>query len=240
MESIRKEKETIRTMFNRIAHRYDFLNHFLSLGIDRYWRVRVKNILKKELIHSPSSHILDLAVGTADLAICIAALKPEKIIGIDISEEMLKIGIHKVRKKKLDNIIELIKAEAELLPFDSQTFDAATVAFGVRNFYDLEKGLSEIFRVLKQNGLVVILEFSQPHLFPVKQLYRIYFKSILPFFGRLISGDKTAYRYLPQSVYSFPEGTNFVQMLEHAGFTDVTFKPLLFGISTIYTGKKIY
>ena len=226
-------------MFNSIARHYDFLNHFLSFGIDKCWRKKVISILKKELQQKTSFQILDIATGTGDLAIQAASLNPEKIIGIDISEEMLKIGEQKIIKKNLNNLIEFKIAEAETLPFQNSTFDAVIVAFGVRNFYDLNKGLAEIFRVLKNDGILIVLEFSQPSQFPIKQLYNFYFKNILPLIGRMFSKDKTAYQYLPDSVYQFPQGTKFLSLLSSAGFKHTSQKLLFFGISTIYSGRKM-
>lgn len=235
---LEKDKESIRRMFNSIARHYDFLNHFLSFGIDKFWRKKLVSILKKELQQKTSFKILDIATGTGDLAIQAASLNPEKIIGIDISEEMLKIGQQKIVKKNLSNLIEFIVAEAENLPFQNNTFDATIVAFGVRNFYDLNKGLTEIYRVLKNDGILIILEFSQPSGFPIKQVYKFYFKNILPLIGRMFSKDKTAYQYLPDSVYQFPQGNNFLTLLHSAGFRHTSQNLLFLGISTIYSGRK--
>lgn len=221
-------------MFNSIAGRYDFLNHFLSAGIDRRWRNKVIQILRKE---NPRN-ILDVATGTADLAISQAKLNPDKIYGIDIADQMLDIGRDKIKKKGLGHLITLQNGDSEALSFKDNTFDAVTVAFGVRNFEDLDKGLAEMNRILKPGGIAVILEFSKPRHFPVKQLYNFYFKYILPFLGRLVSRHKSAYTYLPESVSEFPDGIDFISHMEKTGFKGSAFKTLTFGISSIYTGKK--
>ncbi len=222
-------------MFDNIAPRYDFLNHFLSVGIDRLWRRKAISLLKKD---SPQI-ILDVATGTGDFAIETARqLKAEKIYGIDISAGMIEIGRKKIRKLNLSNIVELSKGDSEDIKFDSYSVDAVTVAFGVRNFENLEKGLSEIFRVLKKGGKVVILEFSKPKRFPIRNVYKFYFKRILPFCGKIISKDNSAYTYLPNSVNNFPDGISFIEILEKCGFVETQIKPLTAGISTIYTGYK--
>ena len=228
------KKEQVATMFNNIAHRYDFLNHFLSFGIDILWRKKAIRLLKKE----QPKKILDIATGTGDFAIEALSLNPDKVIGIDISEGMLRIGKEKIKSKKLEHKIELITGDSENLTFDDNTFDAITVAFGVRNFENLEKGLSNMHRVLKKNATVVILEFSKPKSFPVKQLYHFYFTGLLPLLGKLISKDSSAYTYLPESVNSFPDGNNFLSILTEAGFSQTRCIPLFFGIASIYTGKK--
>jgi len=221
-------------MFNSIAERYDFLNHLLSLGIDYLWRKKTIRILAKFRPHT----ILDIATGTGDLAIEAAKLHPEKITGIDIADDMLAIGRKKIAKKKLDHLISLEPGDSENLRFEDESFDAVMVAFGVRNFEDLAKGLAEMFRVTNKGGVVVILEFSKPAMFPVNQLYNVYFRYILPFLGRIISGNKSAYTYLPESVGTFPDGKQFLQLLENTGFMQTTFKPLTFGIVTLYSGVK--
>ncbi len=183
--------------------------------------------------------MLDIATGTGDFALeALAQLKPEKIIGVDISEGMLTQGREKMKNKKLEHKIELQKGDSERLLFDDNTFDAVIVAFGVRNFENLEKGLSDMYRVLKPEGKVVILEFSKPKVFPIKQLYNFYFKNILPNIGKAISKDARAYTYLPESVQAFPEGNSFVSILEKVGFQETLCKPLSFGISSVYVGKK--
>jgi len=221
-------------MFDHIAPHYDFLNHFLSLGIDRIWRRKAIRLLEPL---SPTT-ILDLATGTGDLAIAASRLNPGKITGLDISEKMLDLGRNKIRKKKLSGLIELKKGDSEQLPFQNETYDAVMAAFGVRNFEVPQKGIDEMFRVLKPGGNVVVLEFSRPQKFPVKQLYNFYFFRILPNLGRIFSKDYSAYSYLPESVEQFPCGEAFLQMLENAGFSRLVAKPLSFGIAHIYFGVK--
>ncbi|MCK5168813.1 MAG: bifunctional demethylmenaquinone methyltransferase/2-methoxy-6-polyprenyl-1,4-benzoquinol methylase UbiE [Bacteroidales bacterium] len=222
-------------MFNNIARRYDFLNHFLSLGIDRIWRKKAIQCLKDI---SPNPVILDVASGTGDLAIAALKLNPEKVIGIDISEEMLNVGIEKIRRKGYQDIIELQKGDSENMKFDSDFFDGITAAFGVRNFENLNKGLSEMYRVLKTGGKTVVLEFSKPKVFPVKHIYKFYFKVILPLVGNIISKDDSAYTYLPESVDQFPERELFIKELEKVGFKDCTFRSLSFGIASVYSAVK--
>jgi demethylmenaquinone methyltransferase/2-methoxy-6-polyprenyl-1,4-benzoquinol methylase len=228
------KKEQVATMFNNISKKYDFLNHFLSLGIDIIWRKKSIKLLKE----LQPKIILDIATGTGDFAIEALSLNPTKIIGIDISEGMLAVGKEKIKAKGLDHIIDLQLGDSENLSFDSNYFDAYTVGFGVRNFENLEKGLAEMLRVLKPNGRAVILEFSKPKAFPVKQLYHFYFNHILPSIGNLISKDNAAYTYLPESVNAFPEGDEFVQILNKLGYKNVQAIPLMFGISSIYTATK--
>lgn len=228
------KKEQVATMFNNISKKYDFLNHFLSLGIDIIWRKKSIKLLRE----LQPKIILDIATGTGDFAIEALSLNPTKIIGIDISEGMLAVGKEKMKQKGVDHIIELQLGDSENLSFDSNYFDAYTVGFGVRNFENLEKGLSEMLRVLKPNGRAVILEFSKPKAFPVKQLYHFYFNRILPTIGNLISKDNAAYTYLPESVNAFPEGDEFVQILNKLGYKNVQAIPLMFGISSIYTATK--
>lgn len=228
------KKEQMAKMFNNISHRYDFLNHFLSLGIDRTWRKRAIGLLKA----SKPRFILDVATGTGDFAIQAMELQPEKVTGIDISEGMLEKGREKVEKLRLTSKIELLKGDSEDLKFGDNTFDAVTVGFGVRNFEDLEKGLSEIHRVLKPGATFVVLEFSRPRKFPMRQIYNFYFKNILPGLGRLISSDRSAYTYLPESVQVFPDGTDFENILKKVGFKETSCKPLTFGISSIYVARK--
>ena len=233
-ESSATKKQQVAQMFDNISHRYDFLNHFLSLGIDRIWRRKAISILKKG---NPGS-ILDIATGTADFAIEAIALSPKKIVGVDISEGMLEKGKKKINKLELDNIISLSYGDSENLPFDNESFDAITVGFGVRNFEDLNKGLSEIKRVLKKDGQLAILEFSKPKKFPIKQSFYLYSKFLLPFFGRLFSRDKSAYTYLPASVEAFPEGEQFKSILAQNGFSQINLKSLSGGIATIYSAIK--
>lgn len=228
------KKEAVKHLFNGISKHYDFLNHFLSLGVDIYWRNKAIKLLKER----QPKKILDIATGTGDLAIEALAVSPDKVTGIDISCNMLNIGREKIRRKKLEDRIELMQADAENLPFNDNSFDAVTVGFGVRNFENLERGLSGMHRVLKHGGMAVILEFSNPQRFPVKQVYNFYFQRILPIIGRLISKHNSAYTYLPQSVKDFPDGIDFITRLEKAGFKSVRRFPLSFGIVTIYVGEK--
>jgi len=231
----RGKKQQVSNMFDKIAPYYDFLNRFLSLGIDTIWRKKAINMLK---VHQPK-HILDVATGTADVAIEMASrLQPDRIIGLDISNEMLEVGRKKITKKKLDPVIELQLGDSENLPFKDNTFDAITVAFGVRNFENLEKGLREMQRVLKAKGHVVVLEFSKPSIFPFKQLFNLYFKYILPFIGKMTSKDPDAYAYLYKSVQAFPDGNKFVEVLEKTGFKSIECRRLSLGICTIYFGEK--
>lgn len=228
------KKEQVALMFDNISGRYDFLNHFLSLGIDKIWRRKAINTLRE---FNPKQ-ILDVATGTGDFAIQSLTLNPEKVTGIDISEGMLEKGREKIKRKSLSEKVELIAGDSENLPFEENKFDAVTVAFGVRNFENLEKGLQEIFRVLKPNGHIVVLEFSKPRMFPMKQLYSFYFKAILPVLGRLISKDQAAYTYLPESVEAFPDGEAFINILRNTGFKNTTCKSVTFGISSIYSAQK--
>lgn len=233
-EKSSSKKEQVAEMFDNISHRYDFLNHFLSLGIDKLWRKKAVKLLKQD---SPKK-ILDVATGTADFAIECLSLKPEKIVGIDISKGMLKKGQEKIEKKNKSAIIELIYGDSEKLPFEDNSFDAITVAFGVRNFEHLEVGLKEMRRVLKKGGKAVILEFSKPKVFPIKQLYQLYFQRILPSIGKTVSKDSSAYTYLPASVDAFPEGADFEHILEKVGYQLKGTYPLFFGISSIYCVEK--
>lgn len=227
-------KQEVRTMFNSIAGHYDLLNHLLSLGIDRGWR---RKLVTEMALHKPK-HILDLATGTADLAIAAAVIKPASIIGTDIAEEMLEIGRKKVEKKGLSGVITLQKADSENLPFKDAEFDAAMVAYGVRNYENLHNGLSEMCRVLKKGSYAYILEFSKPKNFPVKQLYQAYFRLILPLIGRIISKDKSAYTYLPESVDVCPQDDEFIKIMIESGFCSASFERLSFGITNLYIGKK--
>mgnify|MGYP001164174211 FL=1 len=228
------KKEQIAAMFNSISGKYDFLNHLLSFGIDILWRKKAVQILRK----NQPKLILDIATGTADFAIEALSLKPKKIIGIDISEGMLSVGREKLIKRNLTDKIELLVGDSETLPFKDNLFDAIIVSFGVRNFENLEKGLSDMLRVLKPGGKIVILEFSKPKSFPFKQIYQFYFRWILPKIGKLISKDRVAYTYLPDSVEAFPDGDNFLQILNKIGFQKSQCTPLTLGISSIYSGSK--
>lgn len=229
------KKSQIRAMFNSIARRYDFLNHFLSFGIDILWR---KKLIRQLKAYQPT-HILDVATGTADLALMAVQKIPHiRVTGIDLSEGMIDVGNQKLNDRSLNDQIKLQVADSEALPFIDQTFDAAMVAFGVRNFENLEKGLSEILRVLEFGKPLFILEFSNPKRFPMKQLYRFYSKTFLPFMGRLISKDPKAYSYLPESISEFPHGSEFINIMNSVGYRDCDFKELSFGIATIYWGVK--
>lgn len=228
------KKVQVADMFNNIAPKYDFLNRFLSAGIDKKWRRRAIKELSKE---QPKT-ILDVATGTADFAIEALKTNPDKIIGIDISARMLEIGREKITQKSLSNKIELILGDSEYLPFQNDTFDAVTVAFGVRNFENLTQGLTEILRVLKPNGTLLVLEFSNPRKFPVKQFYRFYSKYILPTVGWLVSRDKAAYTYLPESIKAFPDGENFLNICTSVGYNETRWIPLTMGICSVYIAKK--
>lgn len=233
-DSKQEKKKQIATMFNNIAWRYDFLNHFLSFGTDRIWRRKAINLLKK----SQPKVILDIATGTADLALAAMKLNPDKIFGVDISTDMLSIGREKIQKKNLSDKIELLEGDSEALIFEDNKFDAVTVAFGVRNFQNLEVGLKEIYRVTKPGGTALILEFSQPQNKIIKALYQFYSSKITPKIGEAISKDKAAYAYLHESVTAFPYGKNFIELLKKAGFKETKFTTLTFGVASIYLGKK--
>jgi len=230
-----EKKGQISTMFNNIAKYYDFLNHFLSLGIDRSWRKKAIATLQEK---QPQS-ILDVATGTGDLAIeANRQLKPKKIVGIDISVKMLEVGEGKIQKQGIDDVITLMEGDSENLPFEDNTFDAAMAAFGVRNFANVTAGLKEMVRVLQPNGKLVVLEFSKPTMFPFKQGFNFYFKYILPLIGRITSKDKKAYGYLYESVQAFPEGQDFLDLLTNIGLKNATCKKLSLGICAIYTATK--
>jgi len=228
------KKQQVANMFNNISKNYDLLNHVLSLGIDIIWRKKAIKMLKED----QPKLILDIATGTGDFAIEALALKPEKIIGVDISEGMLNEGRKKIKQKKLTHLIDLQIGDSEKLLFEENKFDAVIVSFGVRNFENLEKGLADMYRVLKPGGKTVILEFSTPKKFPMKQAYSFYFKYILPQIGKVISKDNSAYTYLPESVKAFPDGNDFINILERVGFKNTQCKTLTFGISSIYIGIK--
>ena len=228
------KKVQIAQMFDNIAGNYDFLNGFLSMGIDTLWRKDVIKLLSK----CNPKIILDVATGTADLAIEAARIYPSRIVGVDISQKMLEIAEIKIKQRGLEHIIQLQLGDSENLPFEKETFDAVMVAFGVRNFEDLERGLTDIYRVLKKNGTVLILEFSQPQKYPLKSIYNFYFNNVLPIIGKYFSKDATAYTYLPKSVEAFPYGEQFLDILIRTGFNSVKCTSLTFGISSIYIGKK--
>lgn len=220
-------------MFDDISSKYDFLNHFLSLGIDKLWRRRAINILKK---HKPK-FILDIATGTGDFAIAALKLNPDKVLGIDISPKMIEVGKIKVKKKGITSI-SFDLGDSENILLEDNTVDAITVGFGVRNFEHLSKGLSEMYRVLKPEGIALILEFSLPKTIVIKQFYLFYFNYILPFIGKLFSKHSFAYTYLPESVLSFPSNEKFLDIMESVGFTETKQVKLSFGIASIYIGIK--
>ena len=225
----------IATMFDRISPKYDALNHLLSLNIDKLWRKKTA----LEVAKSRPQTILDLATGTADLAIALAKYNPQAhIVGMDISEKMMEIGKEKVKQQGLENQIELRLGDAASLPFDDNSFDVVTVGFGIRNFENREQGLSEIHRVLKPNGHAVILEFSMPEKPPMKQLYRLYFKHFLPIIGKCVSKDPSAYTYLPRSVEAFPKPNDFIRILVENELKNGSAKNLSFGIATLYSATK--
>ena len=229
----KSKKEQVTTMFDNIAASYDFLNHSLSLGMDNVWR----KIAIKKLTNKPAT-ILDIATGTGDFAVSAAKYTNAQITGIDISQGMLDVGIKKIAQKNLTSRITLQKADCENLPFDSNSFDAITAGFGVRNFENLEKGLSEMYRVLNTTGMLAILEPSTPKYFPLKQLYKLYFHHVLPTIGSWISKDKNAYKYLPESVDAFASGNEFITTLEKAGFKECKYVPLTLGIVSLYIAIK--
>lgn len=235
--SDQQKKDQVAEMFDKIAHRYDFLNHFLSIGIDKSWR---KKALKKLKPYQPNK-ILDVATGTGDFAIlAYKLLKPELIRGIDISEGMLEIGRKKLISKGLDKFIQLEKGDSETINYPEASFDAVTVAFGVRNFQNLEKGLTEMLRVLKPGGTLVVLEFSKPVKGGFRYLYNFYMGYIAPQLGKIFSKNKDAYRYLNDSVQAFPEGKEFINILNKSGYSDTSHEPLSLGICTIYIGRKSF
>lgn len=229
------KKTQVASMFNKIARKYDFLNHLLSLGIDRMWRSKTVQMIAA----THPDALLDIATGTGDLAFTAAKKMPQtRITGVDISEGMLEIAVEKAGKLGLNQQVAFRYGDSENLDFDLDSFDAIMVAFGVRNFENLDKGLEEMFRVLKPGGSVFILEFSKPRIFPLKTLFNAYFKYVLPRIGRFTSKDHKAYTYLFESVQAFPDFEKFVSFMEKAGFHSNKFYPMTFGICTIYTGKK--
>ncbi|HZH88743.1 MAG TPA: bifunctional demethylmenaquinone methyltransferase/2-methoxy-6-polyprenyl-1,4-benzoquinol methylase UbiE [Chitinophagaceae bacterium] len=234
-ESTLTKKEQVAEMFDNISYKYDFLNHFLSLGIDKIWRKKAIKSLKDR---SPKT-ILDVATGTGDFAVASLALSPKEVIGVDISAGMLQMGQKKIKQKGVEDIITLTLGDSEHLPFENDQFEAITCGYGVRNFENLEKGLKDMHRVMKPGGKLAILEFSKPKKFPIKQFFSFYFRYILPKIGKLFSKDNRAYTYLPESVKVFPEGEEFCEILEKCGFKNVKQKPLSFGITTLYNAEKI-
>lgn len=228
------KKEVVKEIFNDIAPRYDLLNHLLSMNIDKGWRRKaMRHMGEKE-----KGHLLDVACGTGDFSIAAYKAGVQHITGIDISANMVEIGRKKVHEMGLDDRITLQTGDSEQMDFEEGTFDVVTVAFGVRNFEHLEVGLKEMQRVLRPGGKVIILEFSMPEHFPMKQLYRFYFRHILPYVGGWISGNKAAYTYLPESVMKFPQGKVFLGIMRDCGFSDVLQQKLSFGIASLYIGIK--
>jgi demethylmenaquinone methyltransferase / 2-methoxy-6-polyprenyl-1,4-benzoquinol methylase len=231
------KKEQVSQMFDNIAANYDFLNHFLTLGIDKIWR---RKMIKEVGMVQPKL-ILDVATGTGDVALnTLKQLKDKDlhIVGLDISPEMLNVGKEKINTEGVSDRIDMVVGDSENLPFENNKFDAITVAFGVRNFEDLARGLSEMQRVLKPNGKLVVLEFSKPRLFPFRQLFNFYFKNILPTIGKLTSKDPRAYSYLYESVQTFPDGTDFLTVLQKTGYINTQCTTLTLGICSIYTAFK--
>ena len=233
-DSSLSKKEQVAQMFDTISGNYDNLNRVISFGIDVKWR---KKVLKMVTQSNPKT-ILDIATGTGDLAILMAQTKADKIIGLDISAGMLEVGVHKIAAKNLSQTIEMVLGDSESIPFEDNHFDAITVAFGVRNFENLEKGLAEILRVLKPNGTFVILETSVPEKTPYKQGYQFYSNNILPLIGKLFSKDDVAYGYLSESAAAFPYGEKLNNILRKIGFIDVVALPQTFGVATIYSASK--
>lgn len=234
-DSSDSKKEQVADMFDSISGKYDFLNRLLSGGVDIYWRKKALGMIKDR----KNDLVLDIATGTGDLAIeANKTLKVDKIIGVDISEGMLNVGKEKIKKLGLSNKIELQMGDSEKLLFDNNTFDTVIVSFGVRNFENLLKGLTDMCRVLKPGGTCLVVEFSKPASFPFKQFYWFYSTKILPIIGKLVSKDSSAYSYLPESVKAFPDGKAFLDVFEQAGFKETSVKTLTFGICSIYLGKK--
>ncbi|MCO5247877.1 MAG: bifunctional demethylmenaquinone methyltransferase/2-methoxy-6-polyprenyl-1,4-benzoquinol methylase UbiE [Chitinophagales bacterium] len=229
-----EKKKEVASMFNNIAGHYDFLNHFLSVGIDKLWRRKVVKIVKS---YQPKQ-ILDMATGTGDLAIALTKAQPQKIVGVDLSEGMLEVGEKKVKDLGLQDQISMELGDSENILFEDEKFDAITVAFGVRNYENLDQGLSEMYRVLKNDSPLVVLEFSKPRNPIFRKIYFFYFLNVLPFIGRLISKDSRAYSYLPESVKAFPDGAVFENKLKAVGFKSVKTRSLTFGIASIYEAVK--
>jgi len=229
------KKVQVKKMFDSISHKYDFLNHFLTLGIDKNWRRKTIQVVKK---NGRIEHLLDIATGTGDLAFEAIEQGIPNVTGLDLSPGMLEVAKEKSDKHNLNDKVEFIEGDSENLPFEDNTFDAVTVGYGVRNFEDMEKGIREILRVLKPNGRLVVLELSKPDRPPVKQLFNMYFNFILPTIGKIVSRSRNAYSYLPESVENFPYGHRFLEILHSCGFQNERLTPLLFGISTIYYAEK--
>ena len=233
MENIQERKRHIQQMFNSIARHYDLLNHLLSGGVDIYWRRRALGRVRQQ-----PQRILDLATGTGDFALSSRRLQAERIIGVDVALNMLRLGVDKLGKREANTAVRLLGGDAEQLPFADACFDLVTVAFGVRNFGSIPAGLQEARRVLRPGGELLVLDFAEPKMVLFKQLYRFYFTRILPFIGGMISGNRRAYSYLPQSVGTFPQGQAFIKLLEEAGFADNLATALTLGICRIYQGRK--
>lgn len=237
------EKKPLENMFNKIAPRYDFLNQLFSFGNHKRWRHKAIQLLKSELPKfskeiNPFSLILDIATGTGDFAIESVDLKPRKIIGLDNAGNMLAMARKKIERKKLTQLIDLIKADAEHIPFPENFFDAATIGYGTKNFEDLKQGLSEIYRVMKKDATVAIVEYSIPEKTPLKQIYKFYLEAICPLPGKLISRNNVALQHLSTSITNFPQGENYKKILLNCGFSDVRVYPQTFGLSIIYLAKK--
>lgn len=233
-QSAESKKVQVGAMFDRIAGRYDLLNRVLSMGIDRSWR---KTAVKTLRSIQPTK-IIDIATGTGDFALALSKLQPQSIVGVDISEGMMQVGREKISKKGLAHMISFQYGDSENLQFETDQFDAVTCAYGVRNFENLEAGLTEMCRVMRPGGRLAILEFSRPKSFPFKNIYNFYFTKILPTMGKRVSKDATAYQYLPDSVKTFPDGEDFCAILERCGFQSVQARPLAMGITTLYTASK--
>ncbi len=231
---LEKKGNHVKSMFDRIASWYDFLNHFLSLGTDRRWRRK----LVRHLDLLPEHHVLDMATGTGDLAITLVNKKGCRVTGMDVSERMMKKGEKKIRKRNMQENIRFVRGAAEQIPFDTETFDAVTVAFGVRNFTQLEQGLTEMLRVLKPGGQLAVLEFSKPAWQPMKAIYSFYLFHILPWAGHILSGDRYAYSYLPASIKTFPQREFFLEILRKCGYESVSYFTYTGGIVAVYYGKK--
>ena len=232
---VQSKRKQVESMFDNIAPYYDFLNRFLSLGIDKKWRTKAISLIDRDSSHN----ILDVATGTGDIAIEIGkTFEHAKVTGVDISANMLEVGKKKIKKSSLGDRIHLELGDSQNLSFDDNKFDTITVAYGVRNFEELEKGLSEMKRVLKEDGQLIVLEFSRPTVFPLKQLFNFYFKNILPTIGKFTSKDPKAYQYLYESVQAFPDGQDFIEVLNKVGFKNSTCTRLTFGISSIYQSRK--
>ncbi len=230
----RSKKAQVEEMFDNIAHRYDFLNHLLTLGIDITWRKKAVKFIGTV----QPKRILDVASGTGDFAFEALTLNPDKVVGFDLSEGMMNYGRQKAKDLKVEHIVEFVKGDSEKMPFTDDSFDAITVGFGVRNFENLEAGLKEMYRVTRSGGKIAILEASMPHNTIIRALHGLYFGKIVPLVGRLFSNDARAYNYLPESVRAFPEGLEFVRILENIGFRNIEWQPLTFGACAFYKMEK--